>query len=430
MDREDLLEEAIVYSSVPTHNRSNTKDVSNNNEDNDTDGSDDIPELEDAPETDTSEEQEEKEATAKEEDPKSEEDKKKEFLKVATDFLNDVKTTYPELTNKIDELNKDKEELLNYCKVVYPERFFDILYQNNDIFKEDSKVNTYFLPNIDFKQLWNTEGVSDKTKNVIWKYLQLILFNIVGELNNKDMFGDAANIFEAIDQTDFKDKLEETINQMGDMFKDSKMDNNIDEDSLPDTEKIHEHISGIMGGKLGRLAHEIAEDTAKDLNLDEDGNPEEVFQSLIKDPTKLMGLIKNVGSKLDSKMKSGSLNESELLSEATDIMNKMGDMPGMPGMKNIQDLFKNLNMPGGNKKGKVNKSAFNNHMRRHKTKQDLKKKLEKKQSDQLLIEKNKQELDEATRRSEEMMNSLLDDLLKEETKNKTNKKKGKKKITK
>ena len=36
MDREDLLEEAIVYSSAPTHNRSNTKDVSNNNEDNDT----------------------------------------------------------------------------------------------------------------------------------------------------------------------------------------------------------------------------------------------------------------------------------------------------------------------------------------------------------------------------------------------------------
>nr|QFG75128.1 MAG: hypothetical protein [Megaviridae environmental sample] len=424
MDREDLLEEVIVYSSAPTHNVSNAKDVSNNNEDNDTDVSDDIPELEDAPETDTSEEPED---SAKEEDEKSEEDKKKEFLKIATDFLNDVKTTYPELTNKIDELNKDKEELLNYCKVVYPERFFDILYQNNDIFKEDSKVNTYFLPNIDFKQLWNTEGVSDKTKNVIWKYLQLILFNIVGELNNKDMFGDAANIFEAIDKTDFKDKLEETISQMGDMFKDSKMDNNIDEDSLPDTEKIHEHISGIMDGKLGRLAHEIAEDTAKDLNLEEDGNPEEVFQNLIKDPTKLMGLIKNVGSKLDSKMKSGSLNESELLSEATDIMNKMGDMPGM---KNIQDLFKNFNMPGGNKKGKVNKSAFNNHMRRHKTKQDLKKKLVKKQSDQSLIEKNKQELDEATRRSEEMMNSLLDDLLKEETKIKTNKKKGKKKITK
>lgn len=427
MDREDLLEEVIVYSSAPTHNRSNTKDVPKDNIDNDTDDSDDIPELEDAPETDTSEEQED---TTQEKDQKSEEDKKKEFLKIATDFLNDVKTTYPELTNKIDELNKDKEELLNYCKVVYPERFFDILYQNNDIFKEDSKVNTYFLPNIDFKQLWNIEGVSDKTKNVIWKYLQLILFNIVGELNDKNMFGDAANIFEAIDQTDFKDKLEETISQMGDMFKDSKMDNNIDEDSLPDTEKIHEHISGIMGGKLGRLAHEIAEDTAKDLNLDEDGNPEEVFQSLIKDPTKLMGLIKNVGSKLDSKMKSGSLNESELLSEATDIMNKMGDMPGMPGMKNIQDLFKNLNMPGGNKKGKVNKSAFNNHMRRHKTKQDLIKKLEKKQSDQSLIEKNKQELDEATRRSEEMMNSLLDDLLKEETKIKTNKKKGKKKITK
>ena len=129
MDREDLLEEAIVYSSAPTHNRSNTKDVPKDNVDNkdydkdDSDDSDDIPELEDAPETDTSEEPED---SAKEEDAKSEEDKKKEFLKIVTDFLNDVKTTYPELTNKIDELNKDKEELLNYCKVVYPERFFPL----------------------------------------------------------------------------------------------------------------------------------------------------------------------------------------------------------------------------------------------------------------------------------------------------------------
>ena len=63
-----------------------------------------------------------------------------------------------------------------------------------------------------------------------------------------------------------------------------------------------------------------------------------------------MGLVKSVGSKLDNKMKSGNLSETELLSEATDIMKKMNDMPGM---KNMQELFKNLNIPG-NKKGKMN----------------------------------------------------------------------------
>ena len=32
-----------------------------------------------------------------------------------------------------------------------------------------------FYPNVDFKDLW-AEDISDKTKEVLWKYLQLTLF--------------------------------------------------------------------------------------------------------------------------------------------------------------------------------------------------------------------------------------------------------------
>jgi hypothetical protein len=69
----------------------------------------------------------------------------------------------------------------------------------------------------------------------------------------------------------------------------------------------------------------------------------DVFQNLIKNPTKLMGLVKNVGSKLDDKIKSGDLKESELISEATDIMNKMKNMPGMG---NIQSMLSKMGMGG------------------------------------------------------------------------------------
>lgn len=396
MEKEDLLEEHIVYlSDEKSSDDSNTKDDTSN--------------VEDRPESNIEEEDENKE----EED----ENKEEKFLNILSDFLNDIKTTYPELSNKIDMLEVDKSEVFNYCKVVYPERFFDILYQNDEIFDTESKVNTYFLPNIDFKYMWNQEDVSEKTKNIMWKYLQLILFNIVGTLENKNVFGDAADMFEKINKSDFKDKLEETISQMGDMFKDMKTeDNNIDENDLPDTEKIHDHISGIMDGKLGQLAHEIAEETAKELNIEDKDNPEEVFKNLLQDPSKLMGLVKNVGSKLDSKMKSGNLSESELLSEATDIMGKMNSMPGM---KNIQDLFKNLDMP---KNSKVNKSALNNHMRRNNAKSNLKKKLNKKSKEkENSIDMSKTELDEATRRSDKMMNELLEDLMREERQNKKGK---------
>ena len=39
-----------------------------------------------------------------------------------------------------------------------------------------------------------------------------------------------------------------------------------------------------------------------------------------------MDLVKNIGGKLDSKMKSGDIKESELLEEATEIVNKMKDI--------------------------------------------------------------------------------------------------------
>ena len=80
-----------------------------------------------------------------------------------------------------------------------------------------------------------------------------------------------------------------------------------------------------MEGKLGCLAKEIAEETAQDLNIDVENTTsvDDVFKQLFQNPSKLMNLVKNVGSKLDNKIKSGAIKESELLQEASDLVNKM-----------------------------------------------------------------------------------------------------------
>ena len=56
--------------------------------------------------------------------------------------------------------------------------------------------------------------ISDNTRKVIWKYLQLILFSTVSGQKNCDSFGDTAKLFEAIDEDEFKKKLEESINEI------------------------------------------------------------------------------------------------------------------------------------------------------------------------------------------------------------------------
>jgi hypothetical protein len=333
-----------------------------------------------------------------------------EFSRVIKDFVNDIKITFPEYLPIINKWWKDSSNfdyieedearikaiqqsektstgiLFSFCQKKYPVKFFEILYQNEEIFKEDSTVDTEFLPHIHFKDLWQFD-ITDKTRETIWKYLQLIMFSIINTIDNKEAFGDSAKLFEAINDGDFKNKLEETMSKMQDIFnmKSSGQDetdgtdgvdgdanssgdgmgtnfgSNMNMGDLPNPADLHDHITGMLEGKLGKLAKEIAEETAEnlDLGMDMDGNADmkDVFNKLVKNPGKLMGLVKNVGEKLDTRIKSGEIKESELIAEATEIMNKMKNMPGMDG---IQEMLSKMGMSasGLGKGGKVNYGAM------------------------------------------------------------------------
>ena len=330
-----------------------------------------------------------------------------EFKKVIKDFYKDILTTFPEYKDKLgdNEISFLSGEdsgstLFLYCKNVYPERFFDILYQNNEIFEKDD-INTEFLPNIDFKKLWS-ENISDKTRGVIWKYLQLILFSVSSDLESRESFGDTAKLFEAINEDELKSKLEETMKGMGDLFKDCS-DNifqglsgeDIDISGLnmgdvPDAEDMQNHINNLLGGKLGSLAHEIAEETAKDLNIDMENaeNVNDVFQRLFKNPGKLINMVKKVGSKLDLKLKSGEIKESELMQEASELMEKMKNMPGM---KNMDKILSQMGLPTGGKQGKTSMGAFQSQMKKNvskaKQKERMLRKLEERRKQKELAQK-------------------------------------------
>lgn len=367
-----------------------------------------------------------------------------EFKKVIFEFLSDISNTFPEykstlglfldsnginISSSESDTQKIVDILYEYCSKVYPERFFDILYKNEKIFhggSEFANVNTNFLPNINFSVLWNTEGITDATRETIWKYLQLILMTIITNVNDKKSFGDAANLFEAINEDELRNKLEETIQQMYNMFQgegantnanansesssgdanasDTKseefnffdwaknMNKNGDGNAEPNAnaESIHDHISSILNGKIGKLAKEIAEETSKDVDFDmdfggengEDVDFKNVFQKMFKNPGKLMSLVKNVGSKLDQKFKSGEIKESELMQEASDLLSKM---KGMPGMNNLADMLNKMGMGGmmggmggGGGKSKVNIGAMQSHLQRNMKVSQMKERMQQK----------------------------------------------------
>jgi len=347
------------------------------------------------------------------------------FATMVYDFVSDLTTTFPEFAflwkrwNNPNLAIEDQEELFLFFTKVFPERFFDILYQNDDMFQPDSNINTVFLPNVDFKLLYHCGNITENTKKAIWKYLQLILISVVGSVKNKASFGDAANLFEGFDEKVIHEKLNETIDEISNFFKNltpessglgASSSSNTGEEStqnfaqmeeelrkvfqgegegttspeMPNAEDIHKHLQGLFDGKIGSLAKELAEEISVDMQnmFQEDGGVEniqstqDVLKKMIKNPQKMMGLMKTIGDKLQTKMKSGDITEEELMKEASELMGKMKGMGG--GKGGFADIMKNMAQGMLGKNARFNTTAFSNMEKKMSAKERMRAKLEQK----------------------------------------------------
>jgi hypothetical protein len=234
-------------------------------------------------------------------------------------------------------------EVYNHLKKLMMEQFMEILNQNADIFNEDSIIRTDFLPQIEFKHLWNCE-LSDKTREMIWKYLQLILITIIHINSNCEENMDS--VLKQMDTEEIRTKLNDAVENMKNLFQNTEKNNMNNFQSQMDT---------LLNGKLGNLAKEMAQDTFKDLEIDAE-NPLKMWDTLFKDSSQLNNLIKNIGEKLNNKMETGEVNEQDLLKESVNLFSQMKNIPGL---NNFTDILNNMgNIPGVNKKKMDVKSAY------------------------------------------------------------------------
>ena len=427
------------------------------------------------------------------------------------------KTNADEYINSIDLSNIDITFMISlnnvyeYCKHTFAVRSIDILYQNEDIFlnkknvkaTNNSTISTMFLPDIEFSDLYY-DDTSEQTKQTLWKYLQLILFNIITSIDDPSFFGDSLELLKIIDSANFSAKIQSTVEELSNIFsfkknkgsktsqyerdcEDKEGDNkegdieegdseegddkegddkegdgpnmssffdisqnpfNMFQDmfddlsgnfresnnasqndyNIPDKEELFAHMNNLINGKIGSLAKEIAEETAKDFDLETENisDVNDMLKGFMKNPTKMLGLIDNINKKINSKMKDGSIKESELLEEATALFK---NMKNMPGMNNFNDILKSMNldkfMPKG---GKINPNTFQNMMEQNvkmsKMKERMKKKAENnKHGTSTGTTTNKDDLQNITANLSSLMEqmqsntSFIDDIIKKEQHN-------------
>lgn len=415
----------------------------------------------------------------------------KDFNKIITDLIKDIALVFPDIlennTNddiinilkfiefelvtkkeydvikreeSIDDLSKNNTGIINnyyiscnnlllYCLEVYPKHFFEILYKNDNLFEnnvnycknyedkdneqdineDDNKkeYNTYFLPNIDFKILFNDTTISHKTTDTLWNYLQLILITIVSNIETENSFGEAAKLFQAIESEKLLSEFSGIIDNVKNMYTNID-DNDISEnsifnnfknifdmssnlESIPDISGIEKHLNSLLDGKIGKLATEFSEDLYKELNVSDLENSNmkdinDVYKHIFKNPSKLLNVIGKMGEKLDQKIKSGELSQREIIEESTKMFGSLTntDVSGINGMQVFKDMIEGF----ANTNKNFNKSAFNNMVSKEKMRSRMREKINKKQ------EENTSSSNETI--DEEKMRNNLFDLLKDDSK--------------
>ena len=390
------------------------------------------------------------------------------FPSIMMDFVEDLNHTFPEYKSSWWIYSEDTTpagwvDLYHYCLKVYPERFFDILYQNDELFSQESTHNTFFLPNVDFRKFFLTEGVSESTKSSLWKYLQLILFTIIGDVKDKGQFGDTENLFKGVNDEELQSKISEAVQGLGEFFQSIGSDDNTENDEdafsgfehinskeaqdamndlftkmeqtmneamdestnnetqneqtqeesntkdsttgassssssqMPNADDLHSHLQGLFDGKIGSLAEELMEELGGDIkdtfgidpdDENENVGPMDILKKLMRNPDKMMKIVKKVQGKFQEKMSSGDLSQEDLMKEAGDMLRKMKEMGGSSQQMHemFQNIAKNMGGMGGGKNMRMDTGKLDRMMKGQETKDRMLAKLEKRREEERLAQ--------------------------------------------
>jgi hypothetical protein len=137
--------------------------------------------------------------------------------------------------------------------------------------------------------------------------------------------------------------MKETMDGLGQFFERAEQNEQEeaaeDDDSprpfkLPKPEVLHEHMKTLMEGKLGKLAKELTEEFTEDLkDVFDENDPnnksiKDIMAQIMKDPKKIMSIMKKITDRLQNKMKSGDISQEELMKEVSGIVEKFKAMGG------------------------------------------------------------------------------------------------------
>ena len=240
-----------------------------------------------------------------------------QFYEYLEKFLQELSKSSSKTKKCIDKEYKNiKDEKYIECIknniYVHKEKFLGKQEELDDFFKENQ---IELLDKINISEIWSK---SDKdNKNAIIQYIKVFVFMF--ETSNKDT-DDCDE--ECEQESESNDTENKTTKDFEEMLKKSLLENEENVNSFYKT--MEEKDNSIVD-----LAKNIAEELK--------GDSSEKDMMNMFNGQGLNGLIGTITSKLDSRMKSGELDQNKLFSDAQKMMGSNNNLFG--------NLFNNLNIP-------------------------------------------------------------------------------------
>ena len=291
------------------------------------------------------------------------------------DMNNNILNVFKSLINDIIMLsNKDIDEvyqnILDMDELILDECIIIKTFLNNidnHSKKIKDKDETLFqenlLPNIDFNELWNSENITERAKNNIWKYLQTFLIININLKSSKELQELLAGKTTDIDKKNKKDVKDlKNIKQLKDSINNINEEQNKKAENQNKNNDIEDISSKLMDTSIGKLAQDIANEVnfeemiGDNLNSD---NPMELMSNLMNNGN-MMNMFSTINQKVMEKLDEGNLNQNDFESEAANIFSSMQDNNMFKNMLNMTEQSLNTNNVPKNKTHQRLQKKINN----------------------------------------------------------------------
>jgi len=254
--------------------------------------------------------------------------------KLFQSFIKDIIDVFPEYEKRLtkyyqstlDSEDINDPKLKEFLKNVN-EISSEISNKEISVFEKDPII----LQNVSFKLLWNSEGISDQSKNSIWKYLQTFCAIKIQSESEQDKIDDVIKKIESKEKIRDKETLEnmKKLQKLSEKFDIKEIESVIKDNPRTFDEGMNEMDKMFENTSIGKIAKEITEDLDLENILNNGGGVQDLFSG---------GNMANIMQTISSKManKQETFGSDDLMKEANNICNSMQGNPLFSSLLGMQ----------------------------------------------------------------------------------------------